>query len=246
MKGLKDKVVIITGGTKGIGKATAIRFAAEGSKVVITGRGDGSAVEAEIKAQGGDVTYLHVDVSDLENCRSLVQQVLDKFGRVDILINNAGITKDATMKNMTKEQWDDVIAINLSGAFNCTSAVLPTLLAQGSGVVLTTTSLVGLFGNPGQTNYAAAKWGVIGMTKSWAKEMAKKGLRFNCVAPGFIATDMVKKIPEEVLKEKILVKIPAGRLGEPEEIAAAFAFLASDDAKYINGTVLSVDGAAVI
>ncbi|MBN7774100.1 beta-ketoacyl-ACP reductase [Clostridium aminobutyricum] len=245
MKGLNEKVVIITGGTKGIGKATALRFAEEGSKVIITGRADGTAVADAMKDQG-DVCYMKVDVSDLESCKLLAKQVIDKYGRIDVLINNAGVTKDATMKKMTQEQWDDVIAINLTGTFNCTSAVLPTMLEQSSGVVINTSSVVGLFGNQGQTNYAATKWGVIGMTKTWAKEMAKKGLRFNCVAPGFIGTEMVGKIPEDVLKEKILVKIPAGRLGEPEEIASAFAFLASDEAKYINGAVLSVDGAAVL
>ena len=142
--------------------------------------------------------------------------------------------------------WDAVIDVNLTGVFNCTSAVLPYMLERQAGVVLTASSVVGIYGNLGQTNYAATKWGVIGMTKSWAKEMAKNGLRFNCVAPGFIGTDMVKKIPEQVLQDKILIKVPAGRLGEPEEIAAAFAFLASDDAKFINGTVLSVDGACTL
>ena len=176
----------------------------------------------------------------------MVQKAIEAFGRIDVLINNAGITKDAMMKKMTKDAWDAVISVNLTGVFNCTSAALPNMLENKSGVVLTTSSIVGIYGNVGQTNYAASKWGVIGMTKSWAKEMAKNGLRFNCVAPGFIGTDMVRKIPAEVLQEKIIVKIPAGRLGEPEEIAAAFAFLASDDAKFINGAVLSVDGACTI
>lgn len=246
MKGLKDKVVIITGAAGGIGKAAALRFAEEGSKVVVADYSDGAATVNEVKAQGGEAVYVQVDVTDIEGCRNMVKQALAEFGRVDVLINNAGITKDAMMKKMAREAWDAVIAVNLTGVFNCTSAVLPTMLAQESGVVITSSSLVGIFGNMGQTNYAATKWGVIGMTKSWAKEMARKGLRFNCVAPGFIGTEMIKKIPKEVLEQKILVKISAGRLGEPEEIAAAFAFLASDDAKYINGTVLSVDGAAVI
>lgn len=246
MVGLENKIVIITGGTRGIGKATAMRFAKEGSKVVITGRSDGMSTVNEIKGNGGEIIYIQADVADLDSCRSLVQQVICRYGRIDVLINNAGITKDATMKNMAKDAWDEVISINLTGTFNCTSAVLPSMLSQGSGVVINTSSLVGLFGNMGQTNYAATKWGVIGMTKTWAKEMAKKGLRFNCVAPGFVRTEMLEMIPEDVLRDKILVKIPAGRLGEPDEIAAAFAFLASDEAKYINGTVLSVDGAAVI
>lgn len=246
MNGLKDKVAIITGAASGIGKAAALRFAAEGAHVVVADFADGSATVSEVAAKGVKGLYVQVDVTSAESVKAMVDTAKAAFGRVDVLINNAGITKDAMMKKMTKDAWDAVIGVNLTGVFNCTSAVLPVMLEQQSGVVLTTSSVVGLFGNMGQTNYAASKWGVIGMTKSWAKEMARNGLRFNCVAPGFIGTDMVKKIPEQVLKEKILIKIPQARLGEPEEIAAAFAFLASDDAKYINGTVLSVDGACTL
>ncbi len=246
MRGLKDKVAIITGGAGGIGKATALRFAEEGAKIVVADFADGAAVVAEVTARGGQAVYVKVDVTNLESCQNMVAKAKEAFGRIDILINNAGITKDAMMKKMTKDAFDAVIAVNLTGVFNCTSAALPTFLEQQSGVVLTTSSIVGLYGNIGQTNYAATKWGVIGMTKSWAKEMAKNGLRFNCVAPGFTGTEMVRKIPEQVLNEKIISKIPAGRLAEPEEIAAAFAFLASDDAQYINGAVLSVDGACTI
>lgn len=246
MRGLKDKVVIVTGGAGGIGKATALRFAEEGAKIVVADFADGTAVVEELQAMGAEAVYVQLDVTNLENAKNMAEQVVGLFGRTDVLINNAGITSDAMMKKMTNEAWEAVISVNLTGVFNCTSAVLPQMLEQKSGVVLTTSSVVGIYGNLGQTNYAATKWGVIGMTKSWAKEMAKHGLRFNCVAPGFIGTDMVKKIPEQVLNEKILVKVPAGRLGEPEEIAAAFAFLASDDARYINGTVLSVDGACTL
>lgn len=246
MRGLKNKVVIVTGGASGIGKATALRFAEEGANIVIADFADGMATVNEVTEKGVQAIYAQVNVTDLASVQAMVTQAVEVFGKVDVLINNAGITKDAMMKKMTKEAWDAVINVNLTGVFNCTSAVLPHMLEQKSGVVLTTSSVVGIYGNLGQTNYAASKWGVIGMTKSWAKEMAKNGLRFNCVAPGFIGTDMVKKIPEQVLQEKILVKVPAGRLGEPEEIAAAFAFLASDDAKFINGTVLSVDGACTL
>ncbi|HWR08539.1 beta-ketoacyl-ACP reductase [Sporomusa sp.] len=246
MKGLKNKVVIITGAASGIGKATALRFAEEGANIVIADFADGTAAVKEVTDKGVQAIYIQVNVTDSENVKAMVAKTIEVFGKVDVLINNAGITKDAMMKKMTKDAWDSVINVNLTGVFNCTSAVLPQMLEQKSGVVLTTSSVVGLYGNLGQTNYAAAKWGVIGMTKSWAKEMARNGLRFNCVAPGFIATEMVKKIPEQVLNEKILVKVPAGRLGEPEEIAAAFAFLASDDAKFINGAVLSVDGACTL
>jgi 3-oxoacyl-[acyl-carrier protein] reductase len=246
MKGLKDKVVLITGGAAGIGKATALRFAEEGAKVVIADFTDGSAVVNMLKEKKVEAHYIAVNVTDAGSVAAMVAKSIEVFGRIDILINNAGITKDAMMKKMTREAWDAVIAVNLTGVFNCTSAVLPQMLQQQAGVVLTASSVVGLYGNLGQTNYAATKWGVIGMTKSWAKEMAKNGLRFNCVAPGFIGTDMVKKIPEQVLQEKILAKVPAGRLGEPGEVAALYAFLASDDAKYINGAVLSIDGACTI
>lgn len=246
MRGLKDKVVIITGAAGGIGKASALRFAEEGANIVVADFADGAATVQEVEAKGVKAIYVKVNVTDEEDVKAMVAKAVEAFGKVDVLINNAGITKDAMMKKMTKDAWDAVIGVNLTGVFNCTSAVLPHMLEQKSGVVLTTSSVVGIYGNLGQTNYAATKWGVIGMTKSWAKEMAKSGIRFNCVAPGFIGTEMVKKIPEQVLNEKIIIKIPQGRLGEPEEIAAAFAFLASDDAKYINGTVLSVDGACTL
>lgn len=246
MRGLQGKVAIITGAAGGIGKATALRFAEEGANIVVADFADGAQTVQEVEAKGTKVVYVKVDVTSEADAKAMVAKAVEAFGQVDVLINNAGITKDAMMKKMTKDAWDAVIGVNLTGVFNCTSAVLPYMLEQKSGVVLTTSSIVGIYGNMGQTNYAASKWGVIGMTKSWAKEMAKNGLRFNCVAPGFIGTEMVKKIPEQVLNEKILVKVPAGRLGEPEEIAAAFAFLASDDAKYINGAVLSVDGAGTL
>lgn len=246
MEGLKNKVVIVTGAAGGIGQATALRFAKEGAKVVVADFADGSDTVEKVKALGSEAVYVQVNVTDVENVKNMVDTAVKTFGTVDVIVNNAGITADAMMKKMTREQWDKVIAVNLTGVFNCTSAVLPIFLEKKAGVVLTTSSCVGIYGNLGQTNYAATKWGVIGMTKSWCKEMAKNGIRFNCVAPGFIGTDMVKKIPQEVLDSKILIKVPAGRLGEPEEIAAAFAFLASDDAKFINGTVLSVDGGVTL
>jgi 3-oxoacyl-[acyl-carrier protein] reductase len=246
MRGLKDKVVVITGSAGGIGKASALRFAEEGADIVVADFADGSGTVKEVEAKGRKAIYVQTDVRSIESAQNMIAKAIEAFGRVDVLINNAGITKDAMMKKMTRDAWDAVISVNLTGVFNCTSAVLPNMLENKFGVVLTSSSIVGIYGNIGQTNYAASKWGVIGMTKSWAKEMAKNGLRFNCVAPGFIGTDMVRKIPEEVLQEKIIIKIPAGRLGEPEEIAAAFAFLASDDAKFINGAVLSIDGACTI
>lgn len=246
MRGLKNKVVVVTGGANGIGRATVVRFAEEGAKVVVADFADGAVVLAEVEAIGGVAAYVQVDVTKPESVQAMVTFALEKFGQVDVLINNAGITKDAMMKKMTREVFDAVINVNLNGVFNCTSAVLPHMLGRKEGVVLTASSITGIFGNLGQTNYAATKWAVIGMTKTWAKEMAKDGIRFNCLAPGVIATEMVKNIPEQVLKEKLLVKVPAGRLGEPEEVAAAYAFLASDDAKFINGAVLCVDGAMTI
>lgn len=246
MRGLKGKVIIVTGAAGGIGKSTALRFAAEGSKVVVADFADGAKTVTEISIKGEQAIYVKTDVTSLDSVQAMVDLAVQTFGTVDVLINNAGITSDAMMKKMSPAAWDSVIAVNLTGVFNCTSAVLPIFLAKQAGVVLTTSSLAGLFGNMGQTNYAATKWGVIGMTKCWAKEMARQGLRFNCVAPGFIGTEMVRKIPEQVLKDKIIAKIPQGRLGEVDEVAAAFAFLASDDAKYINGTVLSVDGSATL
>lgn len=246
MEGLKGKVVVVTGGASGIGAAIATRFGKEGSKVVVADMGDGSDVVKSIESAGGTAICLKADVTDYENVKQMISEVMNCFGRIDVMINNAGINSDNLIKKMTPEQFSKVIAVNLTGVFNCTSVVVPYMLEQKTGVVLTTSSVVGLYGNVGVTNYAASKWGVIGMTKCWAKENAKYGLRFNCVAPGFIATDMVKKIPENILQERILSKVPAGRLGEPEEIAAAFAFLASDEAKFINGAVLSVDGACTL
>ncbi len=247
MEGLKDKVVVVTGAAGDIGKGIARRFAREGSLVVIADFADGTAAAQEIQRETGtEPVYLPVDVTDWDSVQQLIAQTIEKFGRVDVMINNAGINSDNLIKKMGKDQWDKVIAVNLTGVFNCTAAVVPHMLERKSGVVLTTSSVVGLYGNTGVTNYAASKWGVIGMTKCWAKENAKYGLRFNCVAPGFIATDMVKKIPENILQERILVKVPAGRLGEIDEVAALFAFLASDEAKFINGAVISIDGACTL
>ncbi|HWQ60722.1 MAG TPA: 3-oxoacyl-ACP reductase FabG [Negativicutes bacterium] len=247
MKGLKDKVVVVTGAAGDIGKAIALRFGQEGAKVVIADFADGTAAaEGVSRATGAQVVYIPVDVTDFASVKTMVAKALERFGQIDVMINNAGINSDNLIRKMGKDQWDKVIAVNLTGVFNCTAAVVPHMLERKSGVVLTTSSVVGLYGNAGVTNYAASKAGVIAMTKCWAKENAKYGLRFNCVAPGYIATEMVKKIPEDVLKEKILVKVPAARLGETAEVAAAFAFLASDEAGFINGAVLSVDGACTL
>lgn len=244
---LKDKVAIITGSTKGIGKETARTFAREGAKVVICGTNEGliKEVVAEIKAAGAEALGFRVDVSKRADVDVMVAEVLKAWGRIDILVNNAGITADAMLKKMTEEQFDRVININLKGVYNCAQAVLDAMTEQGGGVILNASSVVGLYGNVGQTNYAAAKWGVIGMTKTWAKELGRKGIRVNAVAPGFIMTPMTEAVPEKVL-DMMKEKAPLQKLGKPEDIANAFLYLASDEASFVTGTVLSVDGGLVI
>lgn len=244
---LKDKVAIITGSTKGIGKATAETFAREGARVVIVGTNK-EALEAtvkEIKAAGGEALGYIVDVSKRATVDEMVAGVKAAWGRIDILVNNAGITADSMLKKMTEEQFDKVININLKGVYNCAQAVLDTMMEQGAGVILNTSSVVGLYGNIGQTNYAAAKWGVIGMTKTWAKELGRKGIRVNAVAPGYTETPMLATVPDKIL-DAIKEKTPLQRLGKMEDMANAFLFLASDEASFITGTVLSVDGGFVI
>jgi 3-oxoacyl-[acyl-carrier protein] reductase len=240
---LQGKVAIITGGARGIGHATAVKFAAEGARVAVCDINPELAQQtlAEIRAAGGEAQGYRVDVTDKQEIAGMVRSVMDRWERVDVLVNNAGIVLDAQLKNMTDEQFDKVIDINLKGVYNCTRAVVDIMLAQQAGVILTTSSIVGLYGNFGQTNYAASKFAVIGMTKTWARELGRKGVRANVVCPGFIATPILAKMPEEVLKQ-MAAKVPCGRLGEPGEVASVFAFLASDQASYINGAVISVDG----
>lgn len=244
---LKDKVAVITGSTKGIGKATAETFAKEGAKVVIVGTNKDAldATVKEIKATGGEALGYIVDVSKRASVDEMVAGVKAAWGRIDILVNNAGITADSMLKKMTEEQFDKVISINLKGVYNCAQAVLDTMMEQGGGVILNTSSVVGLYGNIGQTNYAAAKWGVIGMTKTWAKELGRKGIRVNAVAPGYTETPMLATVPDKIL-DSIREKTPLQRLGKMEDMANAFLFLASDEASFITGTVLSVDGGFVI
>lgn len=244
---LKDKVAIITGSARGIGKATAQLFAREGAKVVITDINEDAVKEtvAEIKAAGADALGFKVDVSKREQVDEMVAAVKAAWGRIDILVNNAGITADAMFRKMTEEQFDKVININLKGVYNCAKAVLETMIEQESGVILNASSIVGIYGNVGQTNYAASKWGVIGMTKTWAKELGRKGIRVNAVAPGFIMTPMTEAMPENIL-DMMKEKTPLQRLGKPEDIANAYLFLASDEASFITGAVLSVDGGLVI
>jgi len=240
---LAGKVAAITGGARGIGHSTAVKFAAEGARVAVCDINPEltQLTLAEIRSKGGEAEGFQVDVTDKKQIAAMVDGVMAKWGRIDCVVNNAGIVMDAQLKNMTDDQFDKVIDINLKGVYNCTRAVVGIMLAQQSGVILTTSSIVGLYGNFGQTNYAASKFAVIGMTKTWAKELGRKGIRAVAVCPGFVATPILKQMPERVLAE-MAAKVPCGRLGLPEEVANVFAFLASDEASYINGAVISVDG----
>ena len=250
---LSGKVAMITGGAAGIGKATAQVFAREGAKVVICDVSEelGSAL---VKELGNEAQFNKVDVCNRAEVQGWVDGVIARFGRVDILVNNAGITRDAQfikmkdgelVKQMSEEAFDTVISVNLKGVFNCSQAVAPYMVKQQSGVILNASSVVGLYGNFGQTNYVATKAGVVGMTKVWARELGKYGVRVNAVAPGFIMTEMVAKMPEEVLAG-MRAKTPLGRLGEPEDIANTYLWLSTDEASYINGTTISVDGGIVL
>jgi len=236
---LKDKVAIITGAAKGIGFATAQRFAQEGAKVMIADIG----LEA-LKAAGpqipGSEAYV-MNVTDRASIQAAVDQIMQRHGRIDILINNAGITQDARLVKMTEAQFDTVIDVNLKGVFNCTQIVVPHMLEVGSGAVVNASSVVGIYGNFGQTNYSATKFGVIGFTKTWARELGPKGIRVNAVCPGFIATEMVKAMPENILKD-IERRSWLGRLGTPEEMANVYLFLASDEASYVNGVAFEASG----
>jgi 3-oxoacyl-[acyl-carrier protein] reductase len=244
---LQDKVAIITGAGRGIGQATAVKFANEGAKVVVCDLNP-EWIEETVqlcKETRGDAFGYMADVRDMQSLKNMVDATVAKWGRVDCLVNNAGIVMDAQIKNMTEDQFDKVIDINLKGVYNCTKAVVDTMLKQQSGVILNASSIVGLYGNFGQTNYAASKFGVIGMMKTWARELGRKGIRANAVCPGFIATTILGSIPEKVLRA-LEDKVPMGRLGKPEEVASTFAFLASDEASYINGAVIEVSGGLTI
>jgi len=240
---LVDKVAIITGAGRGIGQATALKFSAEGAKVVVCDLSPEwieDTVE-RIGRTGGEAMGYTADVRSLPALRAMVDAVVARWGKVDCLVNNAGIVMDAQLKNMTDEQFDNVIDINLKGVYNCTRAVVDTMLKQQSGVILNASSIVGLYGNFGQTNYAASKFGVIGMVKTWAKELGRRGIRANAVCPGFVETSIIKSVPERVIRA-LEERVPLGRLAKPEEIANTFAFLASDEASYINGAVIEVSG----
>lgn len=244
---LKDKVAVITGSARGIGKATAVKFAQEGAKVVVCDINLEQVNETveEIKGMGFEAIGFKMDVTNRTEIDAVIAATVAQLGRFDCIVNNAGITADNTLLKLTEAEWDRVINVNLKGVYNCAQAAASVMAEQGYGVILNASSVVGLYGNFGQTNYAAAKWGVIGMTKTWAKELGKKGIRVNAIAPGFILTPMTEKMPEKVL-EMMKDKAPLKSLGYPEDIANAYAFLASDEARFITGAVLSVDGGIVL
>ncbi len=244
---LAGKVAIITGAGGGIGRETAVLFAAEGAKVVAADIDVAGSEEtvSQIEKAGGEAISVRLDVSSRKESQAMVKVALDRFGYIDVLVNNAGVTQDAMLKKMTEAEWDRVIDVNLKGPFNCTQAVLDVMLERGSGSILNAASVVALFGNVGQANYAATKAGLVGMTKSLAKELGRKGIRVNAVAPGFIISPMTADVPDKVL-EIMKEKTPLQKLGEPIDVAYAYLYLASEEARYVNGAVLSVDGGLVI
>jgi 3-oxoacyl-[acyl-carrier protein] reductase len=244
---LKGKVSIITGAGQGIGRATAIKFAKEGAKVAACDINVAAAEETAklITDAGGESVHFRIDVTDKETIARMVEGVMAKWGRIDTLVNNAGIVQDAQFKKMTDEQFERVIDVNLKGVYNCTKAVVDIMLEQNSGCILNASSIVGIYGNFGQTNYAATKFGVIGMVKTWARELGRKGIRANAICPGFIETPILAKMPAKIVK-MMAERVPMGRLGRPDEIAATYAWLASSEASYINGAVIEVSGGATL
>lgn len=247
MKKLIDKVAVITGGAQGIGKASVKKFAQEGATVIIWDVNDEKATATinQLKIISEKIEFQKVNVTSLESVTEAVNQIVAKHNRIDILVNNAGITRDASFLKMTEDQWKQVIDVNLTGVFICTKAIAPIMVNNNYGKIVNTSSVVGLYGNFGQTNYVATKSGIIGMTKVWARELGRKGINVNAVAPGFIATEMIDNVPEKVIA-MLKDKTPLGKLGDPEDIANAYLFLVSEESKFITGTVLSVDGGLVL
>jgi 3-oxoacyl-[acyl-carrier protein] reductase len=250
---MQDKVVLVTGGAAGIGKATALRFAEEGAKVVICDLNEAGGQEV-LKQLGENAAFYQLNVAKREEVQNCIDKVVAKYGHIDVLVNNAGVLRDGQLVKfkegqligqMPEADFDLVISVNLKGVFNCAQAVAPVMIAQKSGVILNATSIVGLDGNFGQTNYVATKSGVIGMTKVWARELGRYGVRVNAIAPGFTATEMITAMPEKVL-DGMRARTPLGRLGDPRDIANAYLFLASEEASFITGEVLRVDGGIVV
>lgn len=240
---LKNKVAIVTGGGRGIGRVTCLVFGREGAKVVVADVDEKATTDVakEITDAGGQALAVTVDISKAESVQAMVAKVKEWGGSVDVLVNNAGITRDARLVKMTGDQWDAVINVNLKGTWLCGQAVAPIMVEQKSGSIINVSSIVGVYGNFGQSNYAATKAGVIAMAKTWARELGPSGVRVNAVAPGFIATEMVATIPEKVI-EDVKAKTPLRRLGQPEDMANIYLFLASDESSFVHGTVIQADG----
>ncbi|WP_019533694.1 3-oxoacyl-[acyl-carrier-protein] reductase [Paenibacillus ginsengihumi] len=241
---LTGKKALVTGASRGIGRAIALELAAAGADVAVNYAGSEAAaseVVQRIKELGRESFMVKADVSSTQDVEEMFRQTLDAFGRIDILVNNAGITRDNLIMRMKEEEFDQVIATNLKGVFNCVKAATRPMMKQRSGRIINISSVVGALGNPGQVNYVAAKAGVIGMTKAAARELASRGITVNCVAPGFIQSDMTDKLPED-MRGQLLQQIPLARMGQPEDIARAVRFLASDDASYMTGQTIHVDG----
>ena len=241
---LQDKVALITGGANGIGLATAERFAKEGAKIILWDVSEqGKGVVDRLSKDGHEAIFKRISVVNQTEVQSAVAEAHKHFGRIDILINNAGITRDRTLLKMSKQEWDDVISVNLTGVFNCTQAVAPIMKDQNYGRIVSASSNVAIRGNFGQTNYVATKSAIIGMTKVWAMELGRFGITVNCIAPGFIHTAMTDAMPEDVRKSSI-ANIPLGHWGIPDDIANGYLYLASDEAKFVNGICLTIDGGA--
>jgi len=241
---LKNKVALITGGANGIGLATTERFAKEGAKIILWDVSDqGNEIADRLKMEGHEIIFKKVSVTNQEEVQTAVAEAQTDFGRIDILINNAGITRDRTLLKMTMQEWDDVISVNLTGVFICTRAIAPIMKEQNYGRIVSASSNVAIRGNFGQTNYVATKSAIIGMTKVWAMELGRYNITVNCIAPGFITTAMTEAMPEEVRKQSI-PHIPLGKWGVPDDIANGYLYLASDEASFVSGICLTIDGGA--
>ncbi len=247
MQGLQNKIAIVTGAGQGIGQTIAVRLAQEGAEVIVSDINLQGVEQtaSQIRQMDRKSLAVKVDVANFEDVQAMVQKSTEEFGRVDILVNNAGVTKDNLLVRMTQQQWDWVISVNLKGTFNCTKAVAPHMMRNRYGRIINIASVIGLVGNAGQANYAASKAGIIGLTKSVAKELASRGITVNAVAPGYIQTEMTERLPEQV-KETLLKTVPLRRPGLPQDVAGVVVFLASDDASYITGQVINIDGGMVM